>query len=268
VSKIIDAHAHYGTVSDTPFMSASFEKVLEVSRDAGIDASVFLGKVESAVDPDEPNRQRSNRNIDLILRINEEVLERVSREPRCYQCCLLNPLHQQSISQTQQVLREDKCIGVKVLPRYHGYDIDNLGDEVFSFLAEQNAPAIFHSMDNGYDDPLKLAYFAAKYPAVRICMAHLYSCGPPAAPKHACLLRTCSSRNLYVGLEHPFMTYYGIIEHTVNNICGSDRIMYGSDLPCHAPVTQITAIQHAGISEEDRESILFKNAERFFGMEL
>ena len=75
--KIVDAHAHYGTVSDTPFMSASFEKVLEVSRDAGIEASVFLGKVESAVDPDEPNRQRSNRNIDLILGISEQDRENI-----------------------------------------------------------------------------------------------------------------------------------------------------------------------------------------------
>jgi len=267
VTKIIDIHAHYGTVSDTPFMSASFEKVLDVSRQAGITASVFLGRVESAVDP-ELGGDRRNEDIELIQKINDEVLARVSREPGCYLCCVLNPRHRSSFDQAEALLREDKCVGIKVLPRYHGYSLDTLGDEVFSFLAENGAPAVFHSMENGFDDPLKIAYFAAKYPTVRVCMAHLYSCGPIVSPKHACLVRTCGSDNLYTGLEHPYMTYYGVIEHTVKNICGSERIMYGSDLPCHAPAAQIAAVKCAEICDSDKENILFGNAERFFGREL
>ena len=266
MTKVADAHAHYGTVTDTPFMSASFEKVLEVSRKAGITASVFLGAVESAIDP-ALGGERSNKNIDLIMRTNEEVLTNTAREPTCYMCCVLNPLHEESYGQVRQFLREERCLGVKILARYHGYDLDTLGDDIFSFLAQEHAPAVFHSMGNGYDDPSKIAYFAAKYPSVRACMAHLYSCGTPAAPTHARLVRTCRSENLYVGLEHPYMTYYSIIEHTVQSICGSERIMYGSDMPCHAPAAQIAAVQCAEVSDEDKDNILFRNAERFFGME-
>ncbi|MDP7620065.1 MAG: amidohydrolase family protein [Dehalococcoidia bacterium] len=264
--KIVDTHSHYGTVSDTPFMSASFEEVVEVSRKAGITANVFLGRVESAVDPSRGG-ERKNLDIDLIMRINEEVLDRTSREPDCYMCCVLNPLHARSFEQTEELLREPGCVGVKILARYHGYDVEVLGDEIFSFLADQDAPAMFHSIENGFDDPPKIAYLAAKYPTVKACMAHMYSCGAPIALTHARLIRTCASTSLYAGLEHPYMAFYSIIEHTVREICGSDRLMYGSDLPCHVPAAQLAAIEQADIADADKANILFRNAERFFGQE-
>jgi len=262
--KIINAHTHYGKVYDMPFMNATFEEVLQVERKAGVTANVFLGRCESCVDPNEREGRR-NLRIDTVLKINEEVLKNVSKEKHCYMCCVLNPLYKESYRQVEEFIKEKKCIGVKMGPNYHGYGIDEVADDVFPFLVEKNIPVTFHSMQNGKDNPERIAYYAAKYPKARIIMAHLFYSNPITV--HADLVSMCKSENLYVGLEGERMAYYGIIEYAIKR-CGSDKIIFGSDIPCHHPGPFIAAIRCANIALKDRENIFFRNAERFYGMKL
>ena len=260
--KIIDAHTHYGKLYDMPFMNATFEEVLEVEREAGVTANIFLGRNEAFADPNERDGRR-NLNIDMILKINEEVLKNVAKEKDCYMCCVFNPRHKESYRQVEEFMKEKKCIGVKMGPNYHGYGIDEVADDIFPFLIEKQIPVTFHSMQNGKDNPERIASYAAKYPEAKIIMAHLFYSNPITV--HADLVRMCKSENLYVGLEGPKMAYYGIIEYAIK-ICGSEKIIFGSDMPCHHPSPLIAAIQCAKIAQRDKENIFYRNAKRFYGI--
>lgn len=244
------------------FMSAAFEEVLQVERKAGVTANIFLGRTESCVDPNE-REGRKNLNIDMILKINKEVLKNVSKEKHCYMCCVFNPLYKESYRQVEGFMKEKKCIGVKMGPKYHGYSIDEVADDIFPFLIEKQIPVTFHSMQDGKDNPERIAYYAAKYPEAKIIMAHLFHSSPITV--HADMVRMCKSENLYVGLESPNMSYYGIIEYAIRR-CGSEKILFGSDMPCHHPSPLIAAIQCAKISQKDKENIFYRNAERFYGI--
>jgi len=58
----------------------------------------------------------------------------------------------------------------------------------------------------------------------------------------------------------------GMVEALVEDI-GADRILYGSDATGRSMASQISKVVLADIAEEQKESILWKNAARVFGLE-
>jgi len=57
---------------------------------------------------------------------------------------------------------------------------------------------------------------------------------------------------------------YGVIEKMVREI-GSDKILYGSDMPFVNANAQIGKILYARISDDDKRKILGKNMARIIG---
>jgi aminocarboxymuconate-semialdehyde decarboxylase len=47
---------------------------------------------------------------------------------------------------------------------------------------------------------------------------------------------------------------------------GADHVMYGSDYPCWSPATALRLFEEIGLSTQDRDKILYGNAQRLFGM--
>jgi predicted TIM-barrel fold metal-dependent hydrolase len=56
----------------------------------------------------------------------------------------------------------------------------------------------------------------------------------------------------------------GMLEYAVKTI-GPDRVLFGSDFSINDPATVIARIEHAFITDEQREKILFGNLERLLG---
>jgi len=47
---------------------------------------------------------------------------------------------------------------------------------------------------------------------------------------------------------------------------GADRVLFGSDLPWDNPFNEIEMIEHTGLSNEEKEMIFYKNAEKLLGL--
>jgi aminocarboxymuconate-semialdehyde decarboxylase len=47
---------------------------------------------------------------------------------------------------------------------------------------------------------------------------------------------------------------------------GIDQVLYGSDYPCWDPAAALEVLAGVGLTEEDRQKVLFSNARRFFGL--
>jgi len=252
--RIIDTHVHYGVYEGIAYISETFERVLEVTRAAGTKAHIFVSTFEQIVPPPVPAKR--------ILQGNEELLERVKGEPDCWMMAVLQPEMPEVISQVEQLLKEEKCLGVKCGPCYHTYDMGGpAGRRVFEFIVEHDIPAIIHSTDNQYDHPERIFPLTEEFPQARLLLAHMASLTPPT--RHAELLKQYNSPNVWLGYDHAVCICYGLLEACVK-LVGAERIIYGSDMPCYYARPLIEGVLSARISEEEKRKILADNAERFF----
>jgi hypothetical protein len=111
-----------------------------------------------------------------------------------------------------------------------------------------------------FAQPELLDPVATKYPDVRVIMAHTgghydgHKQAIAMANKHA---------NLYVDICGEPIDY-GFLEWLVAEM-SVEKIMYGSDQNWIEPRAMLGRVLGASIAVEDKERILFRNAERFFG---
>jgi predicted TIM-barrel fold metal-dependent hydrolase len=66
----------------------------------------------------------------------------------------------------------------------------------------------------------------------------------------------CPEKDFGIGVN-------GIIEEMVNG-AGSEKILFGTDLPWYSPHYAAGAVLYSRISEEDIHNIFHRNAERIF----
>ena len=256
--QIIDTHIHYGVNPDTPNLSADFERVLEVTRAAGTTAHLFLATWDQLVPaPVTPER---------ILRGNEQMLRDVGGQPDCWMMACFNPEMPQVVSQVEQLLGEDKCLGIKCGPAYHRYDMAGpAGRAVFEFIVAHDTPAVFHTCPDEYDHPQRILPLTDEFPQARVLLAHFATLSPPTL--HSQLVSQHCSPNVWLGFDHPTCINYGLLETCVG-IVGADRIIYGSDMPCYYARPMIEGVLSPRLSDADKQSILAANAERFLGRSL
>ena len=125
-------------------------------------------------------------------------------------------------------------------------------------LKMMKLPHIYVWAGNGeYVTTELIESFADKYPDVTFIMAHLgsYSVSDSIAIEKA------KHGNVYADTSGIASSKNLVIEYTVGRV-GSERILFGTDT--YATGFQRGRIEYALISEEDKENILRKNAERLF----
>ena len=101
-------------------------------------------------------------------------------------------------------------------------------------------------------DPSDIAELAARYPNVKIVMAHLCGCGYRGVEIIA------DRPNVYVDTSGG-QPEDGFLQYAVKRI-GADRLLYGSDAPCRDFGCQLHKVLDAGLSSVELEKILFANA--------
>jgi predicted TIM-barrel fold metal-dependent hydrolase len=106
-------------------------------------------------------------------------------------------------------------------------------------------------------DPSNIANLAAKFPDLKIIMAHITGCGFRGIQDIA------PYPNVYVDTSGS-QPEDGIMQYGLD-LLGADRILFGSDFPGRDPATQLGRIYSLDMSEEDRNKILGGNSVRLFG---
>ncbi len=155
-------------------------------------------------------------------------------------------------------------VGLKLHAAVHEHPLEGPGyGAAWEFAARRGCPVLIHFWtEDKCCGPDNLRAVAAKYPGVRIIVAHLGGFGtkhrelPELAARHPNLwFDTCCSQSSR-----------GTISWLVENGLG-ERLLYGSDMPFIDPGAQLGKVLYADIPEEVRAAILGGNARRLFGWE-
>jgi predicted TIM-barrel fold metal-dependent hydrolase len=255
---IIDVHGHLGRINQAPFWAADAAQLDAYLDEAGVD-ELWISSAKSLM--------YSAREGNAEMR---EAL-RTSRKLRGY--VVLNPVCPESMEDIE-MLREEKFLGVKIHPDYHGYDA--LSPRVRPFLDEvaRRTPLILTHIScmpgTAFSEGSKLLEFASRHPETNFIFAHIggiFQDGLyPYFPNFEGLEKIAAAnlKNVYVDTSHHLMYVYPGVMQQVEDIFGVDRLLFGTDMPLQGPMQArfaIEAIRALAIPEEDKNKILFANAQ-------
>lgn len=244
--KAIDTHMHFthGSIYDpkcNELESGDLNTVIKLHEGAGSD-KMFCSTLASVY------------HAESVEEENEYLFQLAQKVDPVYQWVVIDPRNEKTFQQAEKMLHHGKCVGIKLHPVNHKYSLTEFGDKIFSFASEYHAIVQIHPETY----PEYILPFADKYPDVTFIMAHLgsYSISDSNAIERA------KHGNVYTDTSGRASTQNLVIEYTVGRV-GSERILFGTDN--YSIGFQRGRIDYALISEEDKENILRKNAERLFG---
>lgn len=156
-----------------------------------------------------------------------------------------------------RILSNIGYIGIKILPEYHKYPIDGENyKQAFEIANDNHLILLCHTWGGSPFNSIRhIEIIAEKYSNIQIILGH-------SAPNECDrAIELCKYyKNVYLDLCD-IHRHSGIVEKMVKT-AGSDKVLFGTDLPWYDPNYCTGSILYANITDEDRENIFYKNAER------
>jgi hypothetical protein len=244
---ICDMHGHMGTHNGIYMKRSDPESMARHLRRIGVKHLVF-----------------SHHHVVFGTMRNAEVVEICRRYPELYR------MYVGIIPRYPEFVREDLAefdkwtpyaVGLKCLADYYKIPLtDPAWEYALKFADERALPVLFHtwggSKYNGGEIILKLVQ---TYPRIKFFLGHsLYGEWDMAE-------RIVKESNGNVWLELTAIPgEYRRIEKLVAAV-GSDRLLYGTDLPWFDEYQAVGGVLSAEISEDDMRNILYRNADGIMG---
>jgi len=178
---------------------------------------------------------------------------------------IVNPLEKPTFEQAQQMLTNPKCMGIKIHPEEHGYQIKQQGGAIFEFAARHQAIILTHS---GHENsmPEDFVTFANNFPEVTLIAAHV-GCTCDDDPTHQIrAIQASKHGNIYSDTSSIQNILPGLLEYAVREV-GAEQILYGTDSPLYFAPMQRARINHAEISDQAKRLILHDNAAAIFDLD-
>ena len=153
------------------------------------------------------------------------------------------------------------AIGLKFLADYHKVKVtDPAYAYALDFASERELPVLNHTWGNSpYNGGPVMLEAVKRYPKVKFILGHSIFGDWESAER--CVKE--SSGNVYLELT-AIPGERGIVEDLVRRV-GSERILYGTDLPWFDEYQAVGGVLSADISEEDVRNILYRNADKLLG---
>lgn len=187
---------------------------------------------------------------ECIAEENRYLFDRVQGDRRMFQWVVIDPRQENTYRQAEQMLGHRKVLGIKIHPYFHGYDIEEYGDALFSFANAHRAVLLMHPQKIE-----KMPDFANRYPNMTLIIAHLGSL------EHIEAIKQAKNGNIYTDTSGGASNNNHVIEYAVSQV-GAEKILFGTDT--YAAPFQYGRVALAPISLEDKEKILFGNAMKMF----
>ena len=181
---------------------------------------------------------------------NEYMREIAERERRVYQWVVIHPEIEETFRQAERMLVSKKTLGIKIHPSYHGYEICEHYEKIFSFANTHGATVLMHPQSI-----LKMPELCDNYPNMKLIIAHLGS------EDHVMAVKNSKAGNIYLDTSGGASNLNNVIEYAVKTV-GADKILFGTDT--YSSAFQAGRIAFARISDEDKRLILRDNAKRLF----
>jgi uncharacterized protein len=263
--KIIDTHVHVGKYAAL-FINESYE-------DLAMQAALNLNFKKIIV-------THHSFFINLEIGINETLKIIKKNKDFIYGYVVYNPNHiEKSLKIIEEFFNKNNTdsiskniVGIKMHPEEHQCSINDSGYEsLWKIASEKDIPILSHTWNPNvanknqkFADALFFEKVATTHPGLKIILGH-------AGAKDYYyyevikMLKRCTSKNIFVDLAGDIF-YSGMIELFVKEI-GSQRVLFGTDIPWCDPLYQIINIINSDISDRDRENIFFNNAAGIFKFE-
>ena len=189
-------------------------------------------------------------NPECISEENKYLHEFIQNNDGMLQWVVVDPRQKETYLQAERMLGHPKVLGIKIHPTYHGYDILDYADDLFSFAENHKTIILMHPQHI-----LNMAEFADKYPEMKLIIAHLSSMD------HIEAVESAKNGNIYVDTSAGGVGTNNIIEYAVSRV-GSEKILFGTDT--YALAYSYMRIVFANLQLQDMENILWKNATKLF----
>lgn len=196
---------------------------------------------------------------------NDITLQWVRKHPdRLLAYCYINPNYPAEIEEElHRCFATGLCRGIKIHPELNGdYPMDGRNYQgMWRYAAERRLPVLFHTYFGG--DRLEvIEWLAGEYETATFLVGHCaFDLGLEKAVQMA-----RRRPNMVLDITGP-QRFNGVVEYLVGNL-GADRVAYGSDMPFIDLGTMLGAVLHAGISEEEKEQVLWRTAARILNLDL
>ena len=259
---IIDFHTHVFPDALAPKAGASLSSTagfpmfsdltvrgqLEVMREDGVDLAVVLNTVT---------------NTHQVGKVNLFAVETARKEPNLIVFGSVHP-HGESPATVVERLHAEGIRGIKLHPDYLRIPFD---DPVYHPILETavslDMPVVIHagwdpvSPEKVHATPQAIKTVLDNFPALRLVCAHMGGmrlwdevltvlCGKNVWFDTA----MCSERTGMLPAQ----------VRAILNKHGAERILFGSDMPWARPAEILAFLEQAGLSDEERDAILWKNA--------
>ena len=195
---------------------------------------------------------------------NEDAAIVIAKTDGLLQWVVVDPLDPRTYEQADEMLKLPKCVGIKMHPEEHEYKVAERGRELFEFAAKHKTVLQSHSgCPNSV--PGEYVVFADEFPEVTLILSHLGNGFDDDLTHQVRAIQASKHGNIYTDTSSSKSIMPGLIEWAVAE-AGSDRILFGSDTPCYFGPCQRARIDFAGISDDDKRSILCRNAAKIFNL--
>ena len=244
---IYDMHGHMGDSQAIYHKRCQAEEMVKHLKRIGVTRLVFS-------------------HMDALAGImrNAEVLEICKRYPDILRMYIaINPHHPEYIKEDLAAFKKFQpyAVGLKFLPAYHKVAVTAPAYEYALKFADEHAlPVLFHTWGNIPENNGKVMLETVqKYSRLKFFIAHcIYGEWDYAE-------RCVKESNGNVWLELTAIPgVRGLVEKLVRQV-GSERLLFGTDMPWFDEYQAVGGILAARISEEDRHNILYRNVENILG---
>lgn len=155
--------------------------------------------------------------------------------------------------------------GVKLHPDIQGFKIDDYRClKIYEICEEKGLPVLLHTGDNRYDfsNPNRLKPILETYTNLVVIGAHFggWSIWETAVDELK------NYENFYVDCSSSFYALSDEQALKLIRLYGANKVLFATDYPMWSPKSELERLNSLGLTDEEKELILYKNAKKLFDL--
>ena len=197
-------------------------------------------------------------NPKQVRKINQNIVDEVALHPEFHGFGTVHAA-MENMEEELEFILQNGLLGIKLHPDTQLFNIDDRRLFPLYSAIQGKLPLMLHTGDPRYDysHPRRLVRVMEEFPQLEVIGAHFGGWGVQAMAWE--LLK---NKNCWVDLSssRQFMSREDFIKYI--DLYGADRVLYGTDFPLWDPVEEADFFRSLPLTEEAREKIAYKNAEK------
>ena len=243
--KRIDVHCVLGSSASEKLEIASEQELIDSLDYYSIDKAIVIHSMARDSEP---------------ISGNKKLLDWTRREDKLIPCFVLSPHYKYKMgwAETEKILRKEQVRFARIYPRLHGFTLHGPHTrEIFEMAARLGIHLLIdysEIVDAGGKDLEIFEILLREHPGVNVILTSV---------SHRNNMVIYSYLENYPNFYVEFSAYANMLayEEAVQRF-GSERLLWGTDMPFRMPGSAITMLSYADITMEDKENIAYKNIEK------